>query len=136
MRVVLDTNVVVAALRSDEGASAVILRAALNREITNCLSVALYLEYEEVLKRDPPLNRTAESINAVLSSILRNAATYANVPVVTDFEVRDPDDLFLVSLTTHAAANHLVTHNVRDLDRSRGISVVTPAELLQIMRSQ
>lgn len=51
LRVVLDTNVVVAALRSRQGASAaVLLRAGLG-EFEFCLSVALFLEYEGAVKR-------------------------------------------------------------------------------------
>ena len=47
---VLDTDVIVAALRSDRGASRQLLLAALNREFELLLSVPLMLEYEAVLE--------------------------------------------------------------------------------------
>ena len=51
MRIVLDTDVVVAGLRSRRGASRVWLRAVLRKEIDVVLSVPLVLQYEEVLLR-------------------------------------------------------------------------------------
>ena len=50
-RYVLDTDVVVAALRSDQGASRQLLLAALNKRFDLMLSVPLILEYEAVLTR-------------------------------------------------------------------------------------
>ncbi|MDX2206466.1 MAG: PIN domain-containing protein [Gemmatimonadales bacterium] len=50
-RVVLDTNVLVAALRSQQGASHAVLRRVGLGQFEFCLSVALMLEYEGVLKR-------------------------------------------------------------------------------------
>lgn len=52
MRLVLDTNVIVAGLRSPTGASAALLDRALGQSFTLVLSVALALEYEAVC-RDP-----------------------------------------------------------------------------------
>jgi hypothetical protein len=48
---VLGTDVVVAALRSDRGASRQLLLAALNRQFELLLSVPLILEYEAVMTR-------------------------------------------------------------------------------------
>jgi predicted nucleic acid-binding protein len=48
---VLDTDVAVAALRSDRGASRQLLLAALNRQFELLLSVPLILEYEAVMTR-------------------------------------------------------------------------------------
>jgi predicted nucleic acid-binding protein len=51
VRIVLDTDVVVAATRSDRGASFQWLLAALERRLTLLLSVPLCLEYEAVTRR-------------------------------------------------------------------------------------
>ena len=50
-RLVLDTSVLVAALRSDRGASRVLLTGALKREYTLLASVPLMIEYEAVTTR-------------------------------------------------------------------------------------
>jgi predicted nucleic acid-binding protein len=55
MRVVMDTDVVVAGLRSPRGASRAWLRAALRREAELLLTVPLVLEYEAVLLRPETL---------------------------------------------------------------------------------
>jgi len=49
MKIVLDTDVVVAGLRSRLGASRLWLQAVLERRATLLLSVPLVLQYEEVL---------------------------------------------------------------------------------------
>ncbi len=51
MRLVLDTDVVVAALRSDRGASRQLVLAALDGRIEMLVSVPLVLECEAVLTR-------------------------------------------------------------------------------------
>jgi predicted nucleic acid-binding protein len=51
MRAVLDTNVIVAALRSPRGASAALVRHAAQGAITLLMSVAIALEYEAVCLR-------------------------------------------------------------------------------------
>jgi predicted nucleic acid-binding protein len=58
MRLVLDTAVMVAAIRSDAGASRVLLRAALERRygVTMLVSVALLIEYEAVMTRSEHLD--------------------------------------------------------------------------------
>ncbi len=58
MRLVLDTAVMVAAIRSDAGASRVLLRAALERRrrVTMLVSVALLIEYEAVMTRGEHLD--------------------------------------------------------------------------------
>jgi predicted nucleic acid-binding protein len=61
LRIVLDTNVVVAGVRRPSGASAAILRAVAGRTVELISSPALFLEYEDVLKR--PMHLTAAGIS-------------------------------------------------------------------------
>src|SRR4051812_48144361 len=51
MRVVLDTNVLVAAMRSRRGAAFQVIQALRANRFEFVLSVPLFLEYEDVLKR-------------------------------------------------------------------------------------
>jgi predicted nucleic acid-binding protein len=62
---VLDTDVIVAALRSDRGASRQLLLAALNQQFEMLLSVPLILEYEAVLTRPQHLTACGLSITEV-----------------------------------------------------------------------
>jgi predicted nucleic acid-binding protein len=56
MRLVLDTDVLVAAFRSERGASRALLLAALDASYTLLVSTALWLEYEAVLTRPEQLD--------------------------------------------------------------------------------
>jgi predicted nucleic acid-binding protein len=53
-RVVLDTNVLVAAARSRKGASFALLQALRNGQFIALASVPMLLEYEAALKRPEP----------------------------------------------------------------------------------
>jgi putative PIN family toxin of toxin-antitoxin system len=73
VRLVLDTNVLVAALRSDRGASRKLLLSALDREIKVLVSVPLIIEYEAVLTRPEHLAAAGfsiEEVNAVLDAFV------------------------------------------------------------------
>ena len=61
MRLVLDTNVVVTALRSPTGASAALLDRALGGDFTILLTVALVLEYEAACSQ--PAQRAASGLS-------------------------------------------------------------------------
>lgn len=62
MNYVLDTNVLVAGVRSPRGASAEILRRVLTKQMQVVCSVPLFLEYEAVLLR--PEQLLAAGVNA------------------------------------------------------------------------
>ncbi len=69
MRLVLDTNVLVAAFRSRTGAAAELVRTVRRREVTMLATVALFLEYEAVLTRPEQLAR-AGMTNAEIQGAL------------------------------------------------------------------
>ncbi len=72
MRLVLDTDVLIAALRSDKGASRRLLLAALDRGIELLVSVPLMMDYEAVLTRPehlPASGITAKEMNEVLDAL-------------------------------------------------------------------
>jgi putative PIN family toxin of toxin-antitoxin system len=94
MRIVLDTDVVVAGMRSDRGASRQLLLAALDRRITLLASLPLALEYEAVLTRPEHLKEiglSAEEVNEVLDALVAVVE-----PVALRFlwrpRLRDPAD--------------------------------------------
>jgi len=94
LRVVLDTDVMVAGLSSATGASRRLLLAVLDREVRMLLSTPLLIEYEAVLTRPAVLAMarvSAEEVVAVLDELLDLCA-----PVAFDYrwrpQARDPDD--------------------------------------------
>src|SRR5260221_14732284 len=83
---VLDTDVIVAALRSDRGASRQLLLAALNQRFELLLSVPLMLEYEAVLTRPQHLAACGLS-NAEVGRVLDDLTAVAR-PVRLAFRWR------------------------------------------------
>jgi predicted nucleic acid-binding protein len=74
MRLVLDTNVMIAAMRSRKGASARLVLAGLSGGVTLVCSVPLFVEYEAVMTRAEHLvaaKVTRERIVVVLDDLAR-----------------------------------------------------------------
>jgi putative PIN family toxin of toxin-antitoxin system len=139
MRLVLDTSVMVAALRSALGASKQLLIAALEKRITLLVSVPLMIEYEAVLTRPEHLRvsgLSAAEMNAVLDAMVAVAE-----PVRLSFLWRpmltDPDDDMVLETATNGQADYLVTFNLRDFNgpaEKLGCSVILPRNMLRELR--
>ena len=140
MRLVLDTDVVGAAMRSDRGASRQLLLAALDRQITLLASsVPLTLEYEAVLTRPEHLKEIglrAEEINDVL-----DALAVVIEPVALWFlwrpRLKDPADEMVLETAVNGGADRLTTFNVRHLAASAavfGIRTSLPGAVLREIR--
>jgi predicted nucleic acid-binding protein len=81
MRLVLDTDAMVAAIRSDTGASRRLLQCVLERrrELTMLVSVPLLIEYEAVMTRPEHLRAARLSVTEV--GALLDAVAAAAEPV-------------------------------------------------------
>lgn len=139
MRVVLDTDVLVAAFGSAAGASRRLLLAALEREIRLLLSTSLILEYEAVLTRPKVLDMAGISAADVLAVLDELAGVCA--PVSFDFRVRpgarDPNDDLVLETAVNGVADAIATFNIADLRDGAarfGIPVLRPGELLRRIR--
>ena len=135
--VVVDTNVVIAALHSRRGASFAILRR-IGKGWVPLISVPLILEYEAVGKREAQRAIIPES---VVDAIIR-AFCFVGREADIHFRVRpfltDPGDEFLLELAVAGQADAIVTHNVRHFAgiESFGIQVLTPREFLRIIEGE
>ncbi|HET8799351.1 MAG TPA: putative toxin-antitoxin system toxin component, PIN family [Thermoanaerobaculia bacterium] len=131
-RVVVDTNVLVAAIRSQRGASFELMRRLGDGSFEIAVSVALVLEYEGVL-----LRRVLESHltgNDVINLVdyVCDVGTWQEIFFLWRPYLRDPNDDLILELAVAAGCDAVVTHNTRDfygLDRF-GIEVLTPAAFL------
>ena len=139
LRVVLDTDVVVAGFTSAAGASRRLLLAALDGEVRLLLSTPLVLEYEAVLTRPPVLAMAgipAEEVLAVLDELAGLC-----VPVAFDFRVRpgarDPDDDLVLETAVNGGADAIATFNLADLRDGAarfGIPAERPGTVLRRMK--
>jgi putative PIN family toxin of toxin-antitoxin system len=134
----MDTNVLVAGLRSNTGASHELLRLLDRREWTLVLSNTLLTEYQEVLHREQGvLPYTHEEIERVLDGLCFRA-DQVHLRSLWLPVLQDADDEAMVHLAVESRTEYLVTHNVRHLQPAAelGVSVVTPGEFLRRMRGQ
>jgi putative PIN family toxin of toxin-antitoxin system len=137
---VLDTDVIVAALRSDRGASRQLLLAALKQQFELLLSVPLILEYEAVLTR--PQHLIASGLSSLeVGRVLDDLVVVAR-PVRLAFRWRprlsDPDDDMVLETAINGSADAIVTFNQRDFaagTRGFGCAAILPATALQQIRS-
>ena len=136
-QVVLDTNVLVAGLRSRRGASFALLDLVGRDAFDIHLSVPLVLEYEDVLRRDiGGLVVPASAVEAVLDFHCA-VAGHHRIHFLWRPTLRDPSDDMLLELAVAAEADVIVTHNLRDfagLDRF-GIRAESPRSFLATLRA-
>jgi len=136
--IVLDTNVLVAGLRSDGGASREVLRRALQGRYRPLFGTTLWLEYEMLLGRDVWTEETtAKEREAVLAALARRGrwlTTYYGWRP----NLRDEGDNHLIELAVAGNARAVVTHNVADLEsgdlRWARLRILTPAQCLEVYR--
>jgi putative PIN family toxin of toxin-antitoxin system len=134
--VVLDTNVLIAGLRSANGASFAVLEGV-GRKFDLNVSVPLVLEYEAVAKRlARELGLTFEDIDDVLD-YLCSVAHHRLIYYLWRPVLRDPNDDLVLELAVESNADYLVTHNIRDFAGSEqfGVRVISPRDFLGILRS-
>jgi putative PIN family toxin of toxin-antitoxin system len=139
VRYVMDTDVIVAAMRSPGGASAAILRAARNGRVTLLVSVPLGMEYEAVcseLEHQLVAGLSEREVEVFLDAVLAMAE-----PVKTHFlwrpQLRDPGDEMVLEAAVNGRANALVTFNVRDfgtVPARFGIDLMVPREAIGRIR--
>jgi len=137
LQLVLDTNVLVAGLRSKRGASFQLIRLIAGNRFGLNVSVALALEYEDVLKRPGLVPATSErDTDIFLDYILASSTLRQFVPNLRP-SLRDPDDERILEVAVQCGAV-IVTHNTRDFDGAAlfGIEVKTPSEVLRILENR
>ena len=135
MRVVLDTSVLVAGLRSRRGASFVLLQMVRARMLIPLVTIGSFLEYEDVPKRLEHLEATGMGIAQVdrFLGALASVAEAVEVHMRWRPQLRDAGDELVLEAAVNGRAEALVTHNVRDFREAAprfGLSVARPGDLL------
>jgi putative PIN family toxin of toxin-antitoxin system len=135
-RIVIDTSVVVSALRSRLGASNRLLRLVALGRVRPLVTTSLFLEYEAVLKR--PAQLLASRLRTTDVDRILAALAAAREPVEVRFRWRpqlaDVADEMVLEAAVNGKADALVTHNSRDFAAAAprfGLLVLTPSELIR-----
>ncbi len=132
-QIVLDTNVLIAAQRSKRGASSRLVSLLGTGRFDTHISVALALEYEDVLLRyRVELGLTADDVGGLVDSLCSlstpHAIYYQWHPLL-----RDAGDELVLELAIAAGCSHIVSFNRRNFVGAERfhIRVVTPGEFLK-----
>ena len=130
---ILDTNVLVAGLRSSLGASYALLQIVGQGTFDHGLTASLVLEYEAVLKRPGVVPIVEGDVDRLIDFLCttgkRRAVRYRLRPAAAD-----PDDDLVLEAAVATGSSWIVTHNVRDMvegARRYGIELLTPGEALK-----
>jgi putative PIN family toxin of toxin-antitoxin system len=133
LQIVIDTNVVLAGLRSPRGASYQVL-TLLGRDLFDVhISVPLILEYESVAVRhldDLPISNS--DVDDVLDYICRVGVAHEIYYTWRPF-LSDPDDDMVLEVAVASGSAAIVTFNKHDFRGCErfGLRLLTPAELLK-----
>ena len=134
INIVLDTNVLVSALRSRNGASYKLLTLIDNGDFNLNISVPLFLEYESVTLRDClklPLKKTD------ILDILNYLAKVSNKREIFFLwrpYLKDPKDDLVLEVAVESKSKVIVTYNQKDFVgvNKFGIKVFTPKKFLEM----
>ena len=139
MNVVIDTNVWISALISKDGVSREVIRWALLEKIAPQISTTLFLEYEDVMRREKiqslcslSIEDQEELFQAFLSTCKWNEIFYLWRP-----NLDDENDDFLIELAVASNSSVIVTDNIKDVEHGElkfDIEVLTPKQFVERYR--
>ncbi|WP_207455686.1 putative toxin-antitoxin system toxin component, PIN family [Azospirillum sp. SYSU D00513] len=139
IRVVLDTNILTAAMRSPNGLSFQILELVRQGIVRPVVTTTLFVEYEAVLNRPEQMSAhglSRDEVDRFLSSF-----AFLAEGVLIHFRWRpllpDPNDDMVLEAAVNGRADALVTYNIRDFAREGirfGLSVLTPADFFRALK--
>jgi putative PIN family toxin of toxin-antitoxin system len=132
-QIVIDTNVFVAALRSQRGASYRLLQLIDSGQFEANISVPQILEYEDVAKRliDENSPLTERDVDDIIDYICQVSNRQTVYYLWRPF-LKDPKDDMLLELAIAAGCQFIVTYNKSDFEGVErfGIRLVTAREFL------
>jgi putative PIN family toxin of toxin-antitoxin system len=130
MKIVLDTNVLVAGLLSPFGPCGDLVRMVSSGNLTLCIDARILSEYREVLER-PKFSFDHDKIAAILDYIEHHGLIVASTPL--SLALPDPDDEPVQEIALSGGADSLVTGNAAHFppELCQGVRVVSPADFLK-----
>jgi len=131
-QLVIDTNVLVSALKSSKGASFRLLSLIGTGKFDLNISTPLVVEYEETLKREShhlSENGIADILDYICAVAHKHKIFYLWRPIL-----KDPDDDFILELAVKSNA-WIITYNKADFKKALNfkVKVMTPKEFLRLI---
>ena len=131
MKIVIDTNVLVSALRSRRGASFKLVSVLPSDEFSIAISVPLVLEYEDALKRLESSAITSQDIGNFVDFLCK-IGHHQEIFFLWRPFLPDPSDDHVLEVAVAAGCDAIVTYNKRDFKGIErfGLRVLDPREFL------
>lgn len=136
-RIVVDTNVFVAALTSGVGSNRQVIRACLTQSVVPLMGMALFHEYDSVVSRSAVAARcplTVPEREQFIDAFL-SVCEWVRVAFLWRPNLPDEADNHLIELAVAGGADAVVTNNIRDLRRGEllfpGVRILTPARFVK-----
>ena len=137
LRLIVDTSVFVAALRSADGGAREVLRRWLAGRYEICMSLPLFAEYRDLLGRHALFDTSpldAQERQALFHDLMA-ASRLVDAYFLWRPNLPDEADNHVLELAVAASADAIVTHNTSDFKRAElrfpHLAVLTPAALLK-----
>lgn len=138
VRLVIDTNVFVAAMRSEGGASRAVLKHALTGRYTPLFGNALWLEYETMLGRPIWTGETTGDERKTVMAALAKQGKWISIYYGWRPNLPDEGDNHLVELAVAGNAEAIITHNISDLKGGElawpELRILKPSECLEVFK--
>jgi len=132
MNVVMDTNVLISALKSKQGASYKLLMALPKELFIPNVSVPLFLEYESVAKRQGLVSKlSSQDIDSILEYFL-GKSSIRKIFFLWRPCLKDPKGDLVLEVAVESQSEYIITFNTKDFKGCSkfGIAVVTPQEFI------
>ena len=122
IRIVIDTNVLIGALIGKErSANRKLLELCLQGQFQPLISYALFSEYEDLINRPSIVElckRSPEEINILFEGFL-STCELTKIYYLWRPNLIDENDNYLIELAIAGNAEMLITHNIKDFNRSQ-----------------
>jgi putative PIN family toxin of toxin-antitoxin system len=131
-KIVIDTNVLVSALRSRRGASFRLLSLIDSGKFITSISVPLVYEYEQVLNKLQWPGKPAKQYIADILDYICTVGEKWKIHYLWRPKLSDPNDEMILELAVTSQSKFIITYNKSDFREAKefGISVLNPAEFL------
>lgn len=131
-RVVIDTNVLISALRSRRGASFKLLSLVGTGRFVMNISVPLVLEYETTARKTKWEGKPAWNYIADILDYLCQEGEQQQIHFLWRPRAKDPKDDMILELAVAGNCDFIITYNKKDLREANafGIKLLDPKEFL------
>ena len=134
-KIVIDTKVVLSALRSANGASFKLLSIIGSGLFNFALSVPLFIEYESIAKRNKDILGLDDSVIDDILDYLAEVGDKREIYFLWRPFLRDPKDDLVLEVAVESESDFIISYNKKDfksIDKF-GLKVLTPQELLRLI---